>query len=128
MNKTVVLIARILLGLVFFVFGSNKFIGFIPPFEYPEGSGANAYFGGLAASGFFFVLLGIAETLSGLALLIGRYVPLALLILAPITLNILLFHAVLDPANGLVGYLTFILNWVLFFAYKPAFEGALKAK
>jgi uncharacterized membrane protein YphA (DoxX/SURF4 family) len=83
--------ARLLLGLIFVVFGLNGFLNFIPlpPLE----GDAAAFMGGLAAAGYFFPLLKATEIVVGLALLANRFVPLALVVLAPITVNIVAFHS-----------------------------------
>jgi uncharacterized membrane protein YphA (DoxX/SURF4 family) len=128
-----VLVARILLGLVFFVFGLNGVLifvfgmdGFIPmPEEMPEG--AAAFMGGLGASGYFFKLLKLTETVCGVLLLAGRYVPLALIVLAPIVLNILLFHLFLDPApqSLVIAILLVVLGIVVARSRWSAFQGVL---
>lgn len=83
--------ARLLLGLIFVVFGLNGFLNFIPiP---PHEGNAAAFMGGLAAAGYFFPLLKITEIVVGVALLANRFVPLALVVLAPITVNIVAFHS-----------------------------------
>lgn len=87
--------ARLILGLVFTVFGLNGFIHFLPQ-PAPVGPAA-AFLGGLGASGYMFPLIKGTEVLAGVLLLAGRYVPLALTVLAPVVLNIVLFHAFLDP-------------------------------
>jgi len=97
-NKTAT-VARLLLGTIFVVFGLNGFLGFIPQPPPPEAAGA--FLGGLASAGYFFPLLKGTEVLVGVALLANRFVPLALTVLAPISINILLFHLVLAPAPAL---------------------------
>jgi uncharacterized membrane protein YphA (DoxX/SURF4 family) len=89
------LLARILLGLIYFVFGLNGFLNFLPPHQMPEAAGAFA--GALGATGYFFPLLKATEVLGGLSLLAGFFAPLALIVLAPITIQIFMFHAVLTP-------------------------------
>ena len=89
--------SRILLGLIFAIFGFNHFVPFIP---HPEMTGdALTYMTGLSAVGYFWPLLRALELLCGLALLSNRFVPLALSVLAPITLHITLFHLFSMPAN-----------------------------
>ena len=124
MNPKVVMVARIILGLIFAVFGLNKLIGFLdmPP---PEGA-AGAFMGALFATGYFFPFLGIVESVCGILLLIGKYTRLAAIVLMPVTINIVLFHVSLAPAAGAAGYLTFVLNVVLVMAYKEDLEGLLK--
>jgi putative oxidoreductase len=91
-----VLFARLLLGLIYFVFGLNFFLHFIPNNGQPEGRAA-AFLGGLFQSGYLFPLIKIIEVLSGALLLAGFLVPLLLVILMPISVNILLFHSFLEP-------------------------------
>lgn len=118
-------IARVLLGLAFVVFGLNGFLQFLPmpPFE----GEAATFMGGLAAAGYFFPLLKATEIVAGLALLSGRFVPLALTVLAPIVLNILAFHAFLAGGVALSLVLT-ALGLYLAWAYRDSFRGVLAAK
>ncbi len=120
-----VLVARILLGLLFTVFGIMALFGIGP--EPPELEGkAGDFMGGLVGSGYFFQFLKITEILCGLLLLFGRYVPLALIVLAPIVLNIVLFHAFLarEP-DAIVGIVALLLGLFLARAYRSSFAGVL---
>ncbi|MEQ1664168.1 MAG: DoxX family membrane protein [Bdellovibrionales bacterium] len=131
------MIARILLGLIFVVFGLNGFFNFLPMPPMPEAAGA--FLGGLGGSGYFFPMLKGTEVLCGLALLSGGFVPLALIVLAPIILNIFMFHAFLAPSGLALPIVIGLLEiYLAFFAspYKevvkqifrcPKFE-ALKSK
>ncbi len=113
-------VVRYLLGAIFFVFGLNGFLGFIPQ---PDLSGTAATFmGGLAASGFFFPLVKGLEVIAGALLLSNRFVPLAIAILGPITLNIFLFHSVLTPPNP-ISIFVLAANIFLAIAYKDSFKG-----
>ena len=87
--------ARVLLGLVFFVFGLNGVLGFLPQPEMNAPSAA--LMGAFVESGYLMTFIKVAEVLAGFLLLTNLFVPLALVVLAPITLNILAFHAVLAP-------------------------------
>lgn len=116
---------RLLLGLLLLVFGVNKFFEFLPPFEFADPA-VKAYFESLVWS-HVLTVVGLVEILVGLMLLIGKYVPLALLFLAPISVNIVLFHAVLDPANIAPALFVAALNLYFFFQHKSAYEGVLKA-
>ena len=113
-------VVRYLLGVIFFVFGLNGFLGFIP--QPPLDGAAATYMGGLAASGYFFPVLKAIEVLAGILLLSGFYIPLALALLGPITLHIFLFHTALTPINP-VAVLVFGGNIFLAFAYKEYFQG-----
>lgn len=126
MNSKLVLGARILLGLVFFVFGLNFFLNFIPPHPMPPAAGAFA--GALFASGYLFVVLKVVEVASGLLLLAGRFVPLALALLAPIVVNINLFHAFLAPSGLPLALLVLVLEIFLAWSYRAAFRPMLRAR
>ncbi len=122
MNK-LILILRILLGAMLVVFGINKFIGFLPDFEFanPE---AGVFFGALASS-YVLKTVGLIEIIVGFLLLIGKAVPFALILLAPISVNIILFHGTLDPPNIGPAIFVFLVNTFLIFKfwdkYKPLF-------
>lgn len=111
-------VVRYLLGVIFFVFGLNGFINFLPP---PEITGpAGVFMGGMAATGYLFPLVKGLEVVAGALLLSGFYVPLSIAILGPITLNIFLFHT-LTPLNP-VAIVVFVGNIFLVFAYKDYFK------
>ncbi|MCH9685522.1 MAG: DoxX family protein [Deltaproteobacteria bacterium] len=116
-------IARMLLGLVFFVFGLNGFLGFIPQPPLPEAGGA--FMGALAATGYMLPLIKGTEVIAGLMLLSGRFVPLALVLLAPVIVNIVLFHVVLAPTNMVMAVVLLALEGYLAWAYRDAFAGVL---
>ena len=118
-------VARILLGLFFFVFGLNGFFNVLPPPELPEPAGA--FMGALVESGYFLVFLKLTETVCGFLLLIGRFVPLALTVLAPVVLNIILFHLFLAPAGIVPGLVALVLGVYLAWAYRGSFRGVLAA-
>jgi putative oxidoreductase len=107
--KIATLIARVLLGLIFLVFGLNGFLHFIPM---PPPTGlAGQFFGVLFGSYYWVVIFGI-QTLGGLLLLVNRFVPLALVLLGPVTVNIFLFHALMAPA-GLPLAIVVVLLWAI---------------
>src|SRR6266567_6538993 len=94
--KTFVLISRILLGLIFLVFGLNGFLHFIPA-PMPTGI-AGQYVGALFVSHYLAVVFAL-ELVAGVLLLTNRFVRMALTILAPILVNIVLFHAFMAPTG-----------------------------
>jgi len=123
--KIVTVIARILLGLLFLVFGLNGFLHFIP-MQPPTGL-AGQYMGALFLSHYLVVVF-VLEAVGGLLLLINRYVPLALVLLGPVIVNIVLFHACLAPA-GLPMALFAVALWLVVFAgVRGAFAGLLVQK
>ena len=112
--KIVVLVCRILLGLMFFVFGLNNILHFM---HMPLPSGDALTWMGVMASHHWMTFVGVMMTLSGLLLLVNRFVPLALTILAPIIVNILLYHALLWPHGAAPAILALILELVLVTVY-----------
>ena len=94
MNSTFTSIMRIVLGLALLVFGLNKFLNFIKMFEMPPAA-AN-FMESLETTGYVFYIVAIIEISVGLMLLFKKWVPFALVLLAPLTVNILLFHLFLD--------------------------------
>ncbi len=93
--KKVTLGARIIMGLIFLGSGIAFFFTTPPPMEGP----ISEFFKGMMATQYFFYLLKGTEITCGLLLLLGRWVPLALVVLAPIILNIFLVHAFLMPSG-----------------------------
>ena len=114
-------IVRILLGALF-VFGGVAFFFTTPP---PLTGDMALFFQGLQASKYFFLLLKITEILCGLALLTGFYVPLALVVLAPIVVNILMVHIFLDT-NGLPVALAVLVAFQYLAFLSPSYSPVLK--
>ncbi len=113
--------ARFLLGLVYVVFGLNGFFQFLPQPPLPEA--ATNFFVALLATGYFFPVLKAAEVLGGAMLLGGVAAPLALVILAPITLQIFLFHHFLTPGleNSIVPLVMICLHVTAAMAFWPIY-------
>ena len=115
-----------LMGLIFFVFGLNGFLHFIPE---PDLSGdALNYMGGLSAAGYFFPVLKGVEVVAGFLLLIRKFPGLALVLLAPVVVQIFLFHVFLAP-DGLVLAVPLLLieAYLGIVVYADRFKGVLKA-
>ncbi len=125
-SKTAALVSRSLLGVVLVVFGLNGFLNFLP-MPPMEGTAAT-FMGGLGASGYFFPLLKATEILVGIALLANRFVPLALVVLAPISVNIVAFHLFLAPAGIGPAALVAALNIGVAYLYRDAFKCVLAAR
>ncbi len=110
------MIARVLLGLVFFAGGLTGLLNLVPP---PPDLPVNlqAFNAGMMASGYFFPMLKLTETICGLLLLSGYFVPLALVVLAPVILNIFMVHAFMEPSGlPLAVILGLILVYLSFFS------------
>jgi len=115
--------ARILLGLIFFVFGLNGFFHFLPQPPMPEGP--RAFFGALMKTGYMIPLLFTTQTVVGALLLLNRFVPLALALIAPVIVNIILFHAFLAPSGFPIPAVVLVLELYLAWSYRGAFRPML---
>ena len=119
--KIAALIARILLGLIFFVFGLNGFLQFIPMGSLPPGL-LGQFLTVLFQSHYVFFVS--AFQLAGGALLLGnRYVPLGLTLLGPVIANILLYHLLLDRTGLPLAIVVLILWGILAFRHRQYFSG-----
>jgi len=119
--------ARIILGLIFVVFGLNFFLHFIP-MPPPGPQEAQEYLGALFKTGFIFPIIKVLEVVFGLALLFGIFVPLALVILAPIVVNIALVHFILDRSGAGMAALLIVLMLLVAWSYRSDFAVLFKAK
>jgi putative oxidoreductase len=113
--KITVLIARIVLGLTFCLFGSNGFLGFLPA-QLPPGV-AGQFLGSLLMSHYVY-LIAATQLLSGILLLINRYLVLALALLAPVIANIVTYHITMEPAMAQLAILVTLLWIFLFWQYR----------
>lgn len=117
--KKLTLVARLILGSIFFGSGVAFFLTTPPPMEGPIGD----FFKGMMATQYFFYLLKSTEIVCGLLLLSGFFVPLALIVLAPIILNIFLVHAFMMPSEIVLAVVVGVLEIHLAFfseKYSPA--------
>lgn len=122
-------VVRSLLGLIYVVFGLNFFLHFLPmPPPPAEPGAAEGFMGGLFQAGYFFPMVKGIEVLLGGFLLLNFFTPLSLIILAPISLNILLFHAFLAPDNMAMGLLIVALHIYLLWAYRKSYSTMLDPK
>ena len=122
--KYAIIIVRVLLGLMFAVFGSNAFLHFIP--MPPMQRDAGAFIGALANSGYIYVI-GLLQVVGGLLLLLGgRFVALGLTLLGPVIVNIVLYHIFLDtqglPMAVCISLGALFLLWVYRFKFPAIFQ------
>jgi len=117
--------ARILMGLMFFVFGLNGFLNFIPQPKTPPPQAAADFASALMKTGYMFRLVMGTQLLVGILLLLNRFVPLALALIAPIIVGIVTFHLFLAPATIGPGIVALILELYLAWAYRNAFRPML---
>lgn len=119
--KIVALVARILLGLEFLVFGLNGFLHFLKMPPPPPGNLAT-FVGVLMGTQYMVPVYGI-QVFSGALLLIGFFVPLALAVIAPVIVNILITHVLMAPNGIAPGAVAAVLWLILFIAYRKNFAG-----
>ena len=124
MSKWITLGVRVALGFIFVSASVAGMLGKIPP---PEPDAAQAFMGALMTSGLLYIVK-IVELVCGVALLAGRFVPTALLGLAPIVVNIAFFHAALDPAGLPVSIVLIGLWGATAWSVRDAFGPLVRAR
>ena len=121
--QIVTIIARTLLGLIFVVFGLNAFFNFIP-LPPPKGELAGDFMRALLVSHYLYAVK-CFEISGGLLLLSGRYTALGLTLVGPVIVNILFFHAFLDPSGLPTAIVLAILALFLLWRHRYSFAGLL---
>ena len=119
-------IARILLGLVFFVFGLDGFFHFIPQPTEPMSEPAMSFAMGLLKSGYMFPLIKGTEVAVGALLLSNRFVALAVVVIAPVIVNIFAFHAFLAPSGLAIPVVVVALEIFLARSYWSSFSSVVR--
>jgi hypothetical protein len=123
--KIATIIAQVLVGLVFVVFGSNAFLQFM---KGPLPPGQAGEFITILFTSKWVLFIGGVQVVGGAIVLSNRYVPLGLTLLGPVIFNILLFHGLLNHAGWQPGVVMAILWIFLFSRYKKNFAGIFAAK
>ena len=119
--KIVALIARILLGLIFVVFGLNGFLNFLSMGPMPTGV-AGQFLGALFQSHYLHAVAAV-QVVGGLLLLVNRFVPLALVLLGTVIVNILFYHLFMNFAGIPMAILVLILWVIVFYRHRQYFSG-----
>jgi uncharacterized membrane protein YphA (DoxX/SURF4 family) len=119
--KIVFLIARLLLGLIFLVFGLNGFLNFLSMGPMPTGL-AGQFIGALFLSHYYWVVAAL-QIAGGLLLLVNRFVPLALVLLGPVIVNILCYHLFLNHSGAGLAAVVTILWFIVFYSKGQYFSG-----
>jgi putative oxidoreductase len=123
--RTASVVARYLTGVTFVVMGLNGFLNFIP---LPPPAGiAGQFMGVLYVSHYLWVIFAF-QVIAGVLLLVNRYVPLAVAVLAPIIVNILTFHATMAPSGLPLALFVAVLWAVIFVDVRPAFAGLFQSR
>jgi len=119
--KIVILIARILLGLIFVVFGLNGFLNFLSMGPMPTGL-AGQFVGALVLSHYFWVVAAL-QIAGGALLLASRFVPLAMLLLGPVIVNIICYHVFLNPSGAVPAVVVTVLWLIVCYGNRQHFSG-----
>jgi putative oxidoreductase len=123
MESILTKILRILVGLLLVFAGMSKLIPMAPP--PPHNEAATAFMGALVATGYMMPIIAVVEVICGLCFLSGRFVALAAVMLVPISLNIVLFHTLLDPSGALPGLFVAAVNVYLLAVSFPKYQDML---
>jgi putative oxidoreductase len=123
--KLVIFAARLVLGLVFLVFGLNHLFLFIKG-PMPTGDALAIFV--LMTTHKWFIVYGLVEAAAGLMLLLGRFVPLGLTLLAGVGFNILLFSITLTPSQAGFPIFLALLEVLLVYGYRASFAGIFTSK
>jgi uncharacterized membrane protein YphA (DoxX/SURF4 family) len=119
--KIVLLIARILLGLIFVVFGLNGFLNFLSMGPMPTGLAGQFIFA-LVLSHYFWVVAAL-QIAGGALLLANRFVPLALVLLGPVIVNIICYHVFLNLSGAVPSVVVTVLWLIVFYGKQQYFSG-----
>jgi uncharacterized membrane protein YphA (DoxX/SURF4 family) len=119
--KIVSLISRLLLGLIFVVFGLNGFLNFLNMGPMPSGL-AGQFIGALVLSHYIWVVAAL-QLVGGALLLVNRFVPLALVLLGPVIVNIILYHVLLNPSGAVLALVVVVLWGIVFYSHRQYFSG-----
>lgn len=124
--KIAIIIVRLLTGLIFLFASIIVLFNLMPQ---PEMKGnAKLFMDGLMATGYFMTLLKITELVCGIAFVSGRFVPLATVVIFPVTLNILCYHAFVAPEGLPVAIPLMLGNLFLAYACRNNYKTLLAAK
>ncbi len=124
--KIAKIVVRLLMGLLFLLSSLVVLFKLAPQPELK--GGAKLFMEGLMASVYFIPLLKITELLCAIAFISGRFVALATVVIFPVVLNIVLYHAFLDPKGLPVAIVILLANLFLAFAYRKNYATLLAAK
>lgn len=126
MNR-LALVVRTLFGLGFVIFGLNYFLHFLPsPTDLPPGAGQ--FLGALVQSGYVMTIVKIVEISAGALLIVDRFTPLALALLAPVIVGFTGFHVALAPAGLPIALAFLAAELFLAWHYRRAFAPMLRAR
>jgi putative oxidoreductase len=117
---------RIVFGILLSIAGLTALLGLTPPMEYPEP--AHLFMTALEGTGYVMVIVNVLKVLVGLSLVVNRFVPLALVVFMPVSVNMVLFHVFLDIGSILPALVIGVLNVYLMFIHIESYKPLLQAK
>lgn len=117
---------RVLIGLLLISAGFDKWFHFMP--MPPKAPAGEAFMAAITATGYFFPVVGLFEVVIGLMLVSGYYIPLALILLAPFSINFVLFHLFLDIGGIVPGLIIALVNAYLAWEHRASYLPLLKLK
>lgn len=119
MNSKFTMFTRILLGLILLFSGLNKILKIVP-------TPADTLIESFGQVDYIFPIVAVLEIVIALMLLTKRWVAFAIILLAPLAINILLFHLYLNFEGIIPAILIVVLNGILLYKhrrqYAPLFE------
>ena len=124
------IIVRTLMGLLFIFASVVVLFNLVQPPPLSDGSVMKKFNEGLMSVGYFFPLLKITELLCGIAFVVGRFVPLATIVISPIIINIAAYHFIVDrtmPGPAIAAFLVLANAFVAYY-YRACYAGVLAAK
>ena len=125
MENRIYSVIRYLFGVAMTFFGISNLFQLLPPHEFPGEAGKLML--AFTDSGYILQAVGLIQILLGMALLLNRFIPLALLLFAPVVVNVLLFHLFLDVSSILMAMPIIGITVFLFNHHKSHFSSLLKA-
>ncbi|HEV2485954.1 MAG TPA: hypothetical protein VGT08_10505 [Terracidiphilus sp.] len=123
--KIIFTISRLLMGVIFLFFGSNLFLNFL---HAPMPTGTMGEFSGALYASHYIYAVGLFQVVPAILLLINRYVPLALALLAPVIVNICLVHILMAPSGLPVAAFVVILWFLVAYRVRAAFAGLFQKR
>jgi hypothetical protein len=120
-------VARVLMGALFTFSGLNGFFEFVKP-EGKVPERVAAVMAGFMATGYIFKLIFATQLLCGVLFLVNRFVPLAVVLLAPVVVNIFAFHVFVEPSGLVVAIVVLALELFLIWSYRAAYRPMLAAR
>jgi putative oxidoreductase len=126
--KIAMIIARSLMGLIFIAASLVVLLNLVEPPPMEAGSAMDSFNKGIRAVGYFLPLLKIIELICGILFLIGRFVPLATVVIAPIIINIFAYHVFVDRTGLPVAIFLVLASCIVAYYYRDAYQPLLRAR